>query len=135
MSQDPTPQNPLEALAAGLGGLDIGGMLQQAQQMQNDLMAAQERLANATVEGAVAGGAVTVTVTGTGELVGVRIKPTVVSDPEDLEDNLEEIGDFVVAAYRAAKANADELARESMPAMPSMPDLPGGESGGPLGFR
>ena len=129
-------QNPFDAL--GGGGLDIGALLQQAQQMQEDLQAAQQRLADASVEGSVAGGAVTVTLSGTGELTGVTISPTVVDDPEELAENLEEIGDFIVAAYRDAKAKADALAEESLgPLAGGLPGLPGGGPGagpGPLGF-
>jgi len=131
-------QNPFDALGGG-GGLDLGALLQQAQQMQEDLQAAQERLADTKVEGSVAGGAVTVTVSGTGELTGVTISPTAVSDPEELEENLEEIGDLVVAAYRDAKAKADALADQTLgPLAGGMPGLPGSDPGadpGSLGFR
>ncbi|MDZ5622593.1 YbaB/EbfC family nucleoid-associated protein [Nocardioides sp. HM23] len=131
-------QNPFDALGGGDGGLDLGALLQQAQQMQDDLQAAQARLADATVEGSVAGGAVKVTVSGTGELTGVTISPTVVDDPEELEQNLEEIGDFIVAAYRDAKAKADELANQTLgPLAGGLPGLPGdgpGAGPGPLGF-
>src|SRR5687767_8515419 len=121
-------QNPFDAL--GGGGLDLGALLQQAQQMQEDLQAAQARLADATVEGSVAGGAVKVTVNGTGELTGVTISPTAVGDPEELEDNLEEIGDLVVAAYRDARAKADALAEQTLgPLAGGLPGLPGGEPG------
>src|SRR4051794_23237807 len=119
-------QNPFDALGGG-GGLDLGALLQQAQQMQEDLQAAQGQLADARVEGSVAGGAVTVTVSGTGELTGVSITPTAVSAPADLEDNLEEIGDLVVAAYRDAKAKADALAEQTLgPVAGSIPGLGGG---------
>jgi DNA-binding YbaB/EbfC family protein len=129
-------QNPFDALGGG-GGLDLGALLQQAQQMQEDLQAAQGRLADARVEGTVAGGAVTVTVSGTGELTGVAISPSAVSDPEELEDNLEEIGDLVVAAYRDAKAKADALAEQTLgPLAGGLPGMPGGPgtAPGPLGF-
>ena len=130
-------QNPFDALGGG-GGLDLGALLQQAQQMQEDLQAAQARLADTKVEGSVAGGAVTVTVSGTGELTGVTINPTAVSDPEELEENLEEIGDLVVAAYRDAKAKADALADQTLgPLAGGMPGLPGsgpGAAPGSLGF-
>ena len=90
------------------------------------------------VEGSVAGGAVTVTVSGTGELTGVTINPTAVSDPEELEENLEEIGDLVVAAYRDAKAKADALADQTLgPLAGGMPGLPGsgpGTAPGSLGL-
>ena len=132
-------QNPFDALGGG-GGLDLGALLQQAQQMQSDLQAAQARLADTTVEGTAGGGAVTVTVTGTGELAGVTISPTVVGDPAELEDTLEDIGALVVAAFRDAKAKADALAEQTLgplagglPGLPGMPGDAGGASG-QLGF-
>lgn len=127
-------QNPFDALGGG-GGLDLGALLQQAQQMQSDLQEAQARLADSTVEGSAAGGAVTVTVTGTGELAGVTISPAAVGDPEALEDTLEDIGDMVVAAYRDAKAKADELAEQTLgPLAGGLPGMPGGGAPGQLGF-
>ena len=65
-------QNPFDAL--GGGGFDMNALLQQAQQMQQQLEEAQANLAQQTVEGTVAGGAVTVTANGVGELVGVTIR-------------------------------------------------------------
>ena len=53
----------------------MNALLQQAQQMQEQLAGAPRRGSpRPTVEGTVAGGAVTVTVNGVGELVGVEIK-------------------------------------------------------------
>ncbi len=54
----------------GLGGFDLGAMLEQAQAMQAQLMSAQAQLAEQTVDGSAGG--VQVTVSGTGELVGVH---------------------------------------------------------------
>ncbi|MEQ6902209.1 YbaB/EbfC family nucleoid-associated protein [Nocardioides sp. YIM 152588] len=139
--------NPFDALGGGPGGLDLGALLQQAQQMQEDLMAAQQRLAETTVEGSVAGGIVKATVNGSGELIGVSISPDAVDRPDDaleggLEDALDDLGDLIVAAYRDARAQIDKLAEDTlgplsggMPEMPGMPGLPG-EPGTPgqLGF-
>lgn len=115
MTQEPgSPEgsNPLEALAAGLGGLDLGGLMQQAQQMQAQLHDAQARLADTVVDGSVAGGAVTVSVTGTGEVTGVAITADAVDGTD--EQALAELGDLIVAAYRDAKAKADALAEQVM---------------------
>lgn len=133
-------QNPFDALAGG-GGLDLNALLQQAQQMQEQLQDAQERLAETKVEGSVAGGAVTVTLTGSGELTAVTITPDALdsTDPEALSD----LGDLVVAAFRDARAKADALAQESLgPLAGGLPDLGGGLPGlggpgqapGQLGF-
>lgn len=120
-------QNPFDAL--GGGGFDMNALLQQAQQMQAQLQEAQERLADSKVDGTVAGGAVTVTVSGVGELVGVEIKAGQFdgSDADDLSD----LGDMVVAAYRDAKAKADALAGETLG--PLAGGLGGGQ-GGPGGL-
>ena len=84
-------------------------LLQQAQQMQQQLVAAQEQLAHAEVVGTAGGGLVSATMTGTGELLAITIAPSAV-DPDDLET----LQDLVVAAVRDAKRAADELAAERM---------------------
>ncbi len=118
-------QNPFEALGGGAegGGLDLTALMQQAQQMQEQLEQAQARLAEARVEGTVSGGAVTVTVNGVGELVGVDIRPGGFdgSDADDLSD----LGDMVVAAYRDAKAQADGLAADALGPLAGGGGLPG----------
>lgn len=120
----------------GAGGFDMNALLEQAQAVQNQLMEAQERLADTVVEGTVAG--VTVKVTGTGDLVSIDITPGTV-DGDDAE-SLAELGDLVVAAYRSAKATADASAAEALGPLaagggfPGMPDLGGGAGGGKLGF-
>jgi nucleoid-associated protein EbfC len=122
-------QNPFEAL--GGGGFDMNALLQQAQQMQEQLQAAQERLADTVVDGTVAGGAVTVRVNGVGELVGVEIRAGGFdgTDPDDLAD----LGDMIVAAYRDAKAQADAVAGEALgPIAGGAEGLPG--TSGQLGF-
>lgn len=103
-------QNPFDAL--GGGGFDMNALLQQAQQMQQQLEEAQADLARQTVDGTVAGGAVSVTANGVGELVGVTIRTGEFdgNDPDDLSD----LSDLIVAAYRDARAKADALASESM---------------------
>jgi DNA-binding YbaB/EbfC family protein len=103
-------QNPFDAL--GGGGLDLNALLQQAQAMQEQLATAQDELAKQTVDGTVAGGAVSVTVNGVGDLLSVDIKAGQFdgSDPDDLSD----LGDMVVAAFRDAKAKADALAGQSL---------------------
>ena len=64
-------QNPFEAL--GAGGFDMNALLQQAQQMQEQLAEAQQRLHDTEIEGTV--GSVTVKVNGVGELTSVDVTP------------------------------------------------------------
>lgn len=106
MTQNPFGGSPTE----GGGGFDLGAMLEQAQQMQSQLIAAQEELAAMKVEGTAGG--VEVTLAGTGELVSVSVRPG--SFDGDDADSLTDLGDLVVAAYRDAKAKADALAGERL---------------------
>jgi DNA-binding YbaB/EbfC family protein len=124
-----TQSNPF---GGGEGGFDMNALLQQAQQMQQQMMDAQAELAEATVTGTVGDGLVSVTLNGTGELVGVSIKRGSFDpdEPEDLED-------LIVAAYRDAKAQADQLAGPKLGPLAGGlgGDQPGGASpGGQLGF-
>ena len=93
----------------GSEGIDVQQLLQQAQRMQEQLMSAQQNLADAEVTGNAGGGLVTATVTGAGELVSLDIDPSVV-DPEDVET----LSDLVVAAVRDANAQAQKMAAEQM---------------------
>ena len=93
----------------GEGGFDMNALLQQAQQMQEQVMSAQAELADTQVDGTVADGLVTVTVAGTGDLVAVKIRSGSF-DPDDTED----LEDLIVAAYRDARAKADELASRAL---------------------
>ena len=118
-------QNPFDALG---GGFDMNALLQQAQQMQQQIEEAQADLARQTVEGTVAGGAVTVTANGLGELVGVAIKAGEFdgTDPDDLSD----LSDLIVAAYRDARAKSEALAGESLGPLPAGLGGLGGDTGG-----
>ena len=100
-------------------------ILKQAQQMQQQLMAAQAELADARVQGSAGGGLVTATVTGGGELVGLVIDPKAV-DPDDTET----LADLVLAAVRDATANATALQQQKMgPLTQGLPGLAGGLGG------
>lgn len=84
-------------------------MLQQVQKMQQDMQEAQEALKHETVEGSAGGGVVTVQVTGDLQVKAVRIAPEAV-DPEDVEM----LGDLVLAAVNEALRAAQELAEQRL---------------------
>ena len=77
--------------------------------MQSRLLAAQEELAKAEVSGSAGGGLVHATVTGGGEVVGLRIDPSAI-DPDDAEG----LADLVLAAIRDANRAAQELQQQTM---------------------
>ncbi|MDQ6649957.1 MAG: YbaB/EbfC family nucleoid-associated protein [Actinomycetota bacterium] len=96
-------------------------LMKQAQKMQQQLVAAQEELAQTEVTGTAGGGLVTATVTGGGELVSLQIDPEAV-DPDDVET----LADLVVAAVRAATRAASEMQAEKMgPLAGGLGGLPG----------
>ena len=89
--------------------MDMNKMLQQVQQMQADMMKAQEELANERVEASVGGGMVTVTASGSGEIVALKIAPEAI-DPDDAET----LEDLVVAGVNQALKNAQDLAQSKL---------------------
>ncbi len=84
-------------------------MMQQVQQMQADMLKAQEELANERVEASVGGGMVTVTASGSGEIVGIKIAPDAI-DPDDAET----LEDLVLAGVNEALRNAQDLAQSKL---------------------
>lgn len=84
-------------------------LMKQAQKMQQQMLAAQEELASAQVEGSAGGGMVKAVVSGSGDLLSLTIDPSIV-DPEDVET----LTDLVVAAVRDASRAAQDLAAEKM---------------------
>ena len=88
---------------------DMSGLLAQAQAMQEQFLNAQEELAEMQIEGSAGGDLVTATVTGSGELVGLVIRPEAV-DPSDTET----LADLVVAAVRDATNKAQAVAASKL---------------------
>jgi DNA-binding YbaB/EbfC family protein len=84
-------------------------ILQQAQKMQQQLMAAQAELAVAEVVGQAGNGLVQVTMTAAGEVRSVRIDPKIV-DPDDVET----LQDLVVGAMQDAARAAQEMQAAKM---------------------
>jgi DNA-binding YbaB/EbfC family protein len=111
-------------------GFDMGSLLQQAQQMQQQMEEAQRSLGGQKVTGTAGGGLVTATVTGLGVLVDLKISPEAV-DPQDVET----LADLVIAAIHAANEEADRLQRDKMGPLGALGGLgPGGLGGSMPGF-
>src|SRR5437588_6936249 len=106
---------------------NMNQMLRQVQQMQAEMMKAQEQLKNEVVEASAGGGTVSVKVTGDLELREVKIDPDAV-DPEDVEM----LQDLVLAATNEALRSAQELAASKMGAVTG--DLGGAGGLGGLGL-
>jgi hypothetical protein len=120
-------------------------LLAAAQQMQEQLMNAQQELADAEVEGSAGGGLVKAIVNGQGELVDLVISAEAI-DPASLEESAQTIADLVLAAVRDANRAAGDLQQQTMgpfaagfgggpddeadfPAFPGLPGFPGPDTG------
>lgn len=106
---------------------DLNDLLSQAMEMQQQLAAAQDEVANTVVEGQSGGGAVVVEVTGAFDFRAVRIRPEAV-DPDDVEL----LQDLLLAALRDAVSRIGALQAESVGGVGAM--LGGGGLGGLLGM-
>ena len=100
--------------------MNIAKMMKQAQQMQKQMGEVQEKLAAEEVEASVGGGKVTVTATGGGDVVAIKIDPSVI-DPEDTEF-LEEL---ILSGVQEAIAKGRERAEGEMKKITGGMGLPG----------
>jgi DNA-binding YbaB/EbfC family protein len=88
---------------------DIMGMMKKAQEMQAKMAEMQDNLANLLVEGKSGGGLVTVTLSGKGDLRGLKIDPSLFK-----EDDVEVLEDLIIAAHADAKNKAESEAASQM---------------------
>lgn len=100
--------------------MNIAKLMKQAQQMQAGLAAKQEELASETVEASVAGGKVHVTANCAGDVIAIKIDPSVV-DPSDV-DFLEEL---VLKGVQEAIATGKEKAAAEMKKLTGGLGIPG----------
>lgn len=99
------------------GGL--GGLMKQAQMMQESMKKAQEQLAQTEVEGQSGAGMVKVLMTCAHEVRRVSIDPSVMDDREMLED-------LVAAAINDAVRRGEALTQEKMSGFTAGLNLPPG---------
>jgi recombination protein RecR len=88
---------------------NMNQMMKQVQQMQAEMMKAQEQLKHEVVEASAGGGTVTVKVSGDLEVQEIKIDPQAL-DPDDVEL----LQDMVLAATNEALRSAQELAANRM---------------------
>ena len=97
----------------------IANLMKQAQQMQENMMKAQEQLASLEVEGQSGAGAVKVVMTCKHDVKRVTIDPSVMDDKEMLED-------LIAAAVNDANRRAETTMQEKMAGFTSGLNLPPG---------
>lgn len=102
----------------GMGGM--GGLMKQAQKMQQQVMKMQEELGQREVVHQAGGGMVEAVVNGRGELLRLRLEAEVVdpSDPEMLSD-------LIVAAVGEAQRRAQQMVQEEMGKVTGGLNIPG----------
>jgi DNA-binding YbaB/EbfC family protein len=104
----------------GGGSNNIQQLARQAQKLQDDMEAATAELEAKEYEAAAGGGAVKVKVTGKMELVSVEIQPEVVDT-----DDVEMLGDLVMAAANEALRAAAQEKEEKMDSLSGGLNIPG----------
>jgi len=97
------------ARGGGPGGFDVNALMKQAQQMQDQMLEAQEKLKDETVEASAGGGMVKVTMGGDLTLRAIAIDPEAI-DPEEAEM----LAEMVQAAVNEGLRAAQELASSKM---------------------
>jgi nucleoid-associated protein EbfC len=97
------------ARGGGPGGFDVNALMKQAQQMQDQMLQAQEQLKEETVEASAGGGMVKVKMGGDLTLRSISIDPEAI-DPEEAEM----LAEMVQAAVNEGLRAAQELAGSKM---------------------
>jgi nucleoid-associated protein EbfC len=103
----------------GFGGPGVpggnAGMMRQLQKMQQDMVEAQEALANEMTEVSVGGGAIKIVISGHQRVQSITLNPGVVdtSDPEWVND----LQDLLVVAANQAIEQSQTMAAERMEAI------------------
>ena len=102
------------------GGFDLGAMMQQAQQLQEQMLKAQDEAKQKTVEASAGGGMVTVTITGGYEVKAIKIDPACIDakDPSMLQD-------LIIAAINQAITKAQELQAGAVSSVTGGLNIPG----------
>jgi len=107
---------------------DMGNLLKQAQKMQRDLELAREELKTARVTGTAGGGVVSVDADGEGQVLSVRIQPSISglgSGSGGAGGDTSLLEDLVLAAARDAFAKAATLRQERLSRISGGLNLPG----------
>ncbi len=102
-------------------GGGLGGMMKQAQKMQEDMQKAQAEIATMEATGESGGGLVTVTVNGAHECKRVNIDPSLLAD-----DDQEMLEDLIAAAFNDAAHKMEATSKEKMSGITQGMNLPPG---------
>ncbi len=87
---------------------DLMGLMKQAKQMQAKMQEAQSQVADLEATGKSGAGLIELTLTGEGNMRGLKI------DPSLLTEEAEILEDLIVAAFQDAKVKLDEVRSKTM---------------------
>lgn len=99
---------------------DIMGMMKAAQEMQGRMQDMQSQIAQLTVEGRAGAGMVLVTLSGKGEMRGLKIDKSLVSD------DISVVEDLIIAAHNDAKGKLEYETNAKMQELTAGLPLPPG---------
>lgn len=94
---------------AGAGGMSGRGVMQQIQQLQDQMLKAQEELKNEVVSGSAGGGVVTVTVSGDQRVLSVEVDRGLIEDGDQ-----ELLQDLIQAAVNQGLDESRKLAEKKL---------------------
>ncbi len=94
---------------SGAGSLGGRGVMEQIQQLQEQMLRAQEELKNEKVQGSAGGGAVTVEVSGDQKILSVVVDPGLIEDGDR-----ELIQDLILAAINQGLDESRKLAESKL---------------------
>ena len=99
----------------------LGGLMKQAQEMQEKMQSMQEELTNLEMQGQSGGDMVKVTLNGKGVMTALQVDPSLLK-----EDEVDILEDLILAAHNDAKSKVEEeTARKTQELTAGLPLPPG----------
>ena len=102
------------------GAANMNSMVKQAQKMQEDIQAVQDRLEETEFTESAGGGMVELTMTGGRELKELKINPDIVD-----KDSIEDLQDIIIAGVNAIIHKIDEESAKEMEKVTGGVSFPG----------
>ncbi|HIN33844.1 MAG TPA: YbaB/EbfC family nucleoid-associated protein [Nitrospirales bacterium] len=99
---------------------NLGGMMKQAQVLQDQLAKLKDEVATKTVQASAGGGMVEVTANGAQEIISIRIDPEVMKDQD-----IDMLQDLVISATNEALRKSRELMADELKGLTGGMQIPG----------
>ena len=99
---------------------NLGGMMKQAQALQEQLAKLKDEAAHKTVKASAGGGMVEATVNGAQEVISIRIDPEVMKDQD-----VDMLQDLVISATNEALKKSRELMADELKGLTGGIQIPG----------